>query len=105
MSCGELQTSDEPTGRERGGAIVGRLEGETVGRRRAADVVALGQVAPEVAEQVQRLDVLDALGDHAKSHVVTEVDRRANQLEVTPLAVGAERGDEVAVELELSHGE
>ena len=82
-----------------------RAERELARGHRLADEVALGEVAPEVAQQVERRAVLDALGDHAQAHGVAEVDRRADELQVALLAVGAEAGDERAVELELAHGE
>src|SRR3954452_4403709 len=66
-------------------------------RQRAGQVVALYNVAAERPKQPPRLGVLDALGDHAQTEVVPELDRRADDDRV--VAVVAHAHDEGLVDL------
>ena len=43
----------------------------------------LGDIATERAQHLKRSGVLDALGDNPHSQSVSEVDRRAYELQVT----------------------
>src|ERR1017187_6016550 len=76
----KLAGGQETARRDRRRLVVGRLEGQAIGRRRPADVVPLGDVAAEFTQQVERFHVLDALGHDPKTHFVAEIDRRANEL-------------------------
>ena len=51
---------------------------QRVGGHRAPDVEALGEVAPERVEAVERLARLDALGGDLEVEVAAELDRRAD---------------------------
>ena len=72
-----------------GTAIVGpEPGGEAAGGQRARQVVALREVAAELAQGVERLRVLDALGHDAQAERVGELDRRGDD---RPLATCASR--------------
>ena len=86
-------------GRARFQGVVGDPAGERVRGERAAQVVALGEVAAQRGEALERQLVLDALGDHLQPEVVAEVDRRAHDDQVA--LVLQHRRDERAVDLEL----
>ena len=74
---------------------------ELRGRQRPADVQPLGVVAPEPAERLEDVAVLDALRGHGEPHVVREVDRRAHDRRVVGIA--HEPDDERLVDLQLVH--
>jgi hypothetical protein len=60
---------------------VGRLGepgGDLFGGECTAEEVALGAVAPVPSQDLERVLVLDALGDDCHAEVVREVDRRAD---------------------------
>src|SRR5438105_913671 len=69
-------------------------------RRRPADVEALNQVAAVVAQQLQRLFVLDPLGHDAQPQVVTKVDGRLHDGRAVP--VGRHVRHERLVDLDLT---
>src|ERR1700741_527196 len=73
-SCGGL--------RDRAGQFSGvvGLKRESAPLRRAADEVPLGQVAAQIAQEIERLDVFDTFGDHSQTHVVAEVDCGSHEL-------------------------
>jgi hypothetical protein len=70
--------------------------------RRHGDVVPLGKVTAEASEHVERLQILDTLGDDAKSERMAELDRGPDEIEVSRLLGGDEAADEGAVQLELA---
>ena len=72
---------------------------DSLGGHRACHVVALGDVTTDVAQPVQRLGILDTLGDDAQSKVVAQLDRGANDDRV--VALGRHVHDERLVDLEL----
>ena len=84
---------------------VRRGEAQLIGGLRSADEVALRDVAAEPVQQLERRCVLDALGDDAQAERVREVDRRADQLQVTRALVLGQARDERAVELQLADRE
>src|SRR5438094_727644 len=63
--------------------------------RRLCDVVALGEVAPEVRESVEGRFLFHALGDDLEAEGVGEIDGRLDQCARARIAF--ERGEEAAV--------
>src|SRR4051794_36955595 len=82
LTFGALDAGDEPQRRALGVALVGRrhaeLGSQLVGRQRARQVVALGEVATQARELLPDLAVLDALGDDLQAEVVGQLDGRAH---------------------------
>src|SRR5437588_10442575 len=77
--------------------------GDLVGGQWAAQEVALGQVAAEATEHVQRALVLDALGDRCQAQVVAQVDGRAHDGVLALLSCHV--GNERSIVLELVGGQ
>src|SRR6201999_2490262 len=57
-------------------SVRGDMVGERTERHRTSDVIALREVAAEIAPRLQVVDRLDALGHHPHAEVVPEVDHR-----------------------------
>ena len=76
---------------------------ELLGVERAGHGVALGDIAPDVAELLEDLFALDTFGDHLEAEVVSEVDRRPDDDLV--LLVDQHVGDEALIHLQLADRE
>ena len=85
--------------------LIGGHEGQLVRGHRSTDVVALGQVAAQLAQEVECLHVLDAFGHDPQTHVVAQLDRRAHEFEVELLAGAGQAHDEGLIEFELADRE
>ena len=77
------------------------IEDDLGGGDRATDPVALGDIAAQLAEQIQRAAILDSLGDDIEPERVAELDRRSDELGVARSRAPGERRAEAAVELHL----
>ena len=62
--------------------VCGRLEPDLLGGCGSTDVVALGQVAAEPAQNFEGADIFNPFGDDAQSHFVTEVDGGSDNFEI-----------------------
>src|ERR1035441_2759261 len=90
---------------KRGPSQRGRREGHRFGRAGLTDVVALGQVAAQLAQELEHGGVLDALGDHAQAERVAELDRRPDELHVTVAVISDQQcgEDRKSTRLNSSH--
>src|SRR5690606_15599696 len=70
-------------------------------RERTADVVALGDVAAEAAEQIPGLAVFDTLRDDLQAELMAQLDRRPDDREVA--RVVGHVADERLIDLNVRH--
>nr|WP_255600999.1 hypothetical protein [Blastococcus sp. LR1] len=85
------------------GADLGQHDVQHLGGHRAAEEVALRDVAAQLAQRGHVLGLLDALGDDGQAEVVPEVHGAAHEDGV--LRAGRHAEHERAVDLELVHGQ